>query len=202
MPLFEGAGAGMFGILLSPDMGSWKLTHGLRTWGSGGYVIEPQVTLPPGSQQYTLTASSHPGLRAWQMSTDVTDVWRFVSGSGDAVIPLLMPSYVPRIALNGTLRPGHVRWPLDFGNLGPADAPVTSARVSLSVDGGAHWRAAKVSRVDKNSFAVTYTNPASSGSPEYMSLRVSGVDSAGRTVTETAIRAYRLTLATKAPPHV
>lgn len=193
MPLFSGAGSGMFGFLSEPDMGSWQLTHGRTTLDSGTILVAPHVTLPPESQTYGLTATSQPGVRSWQMSTTVTDVWRFRSSTGDAVIPLLMPSYVPRTALDGTLRPGHVRWPLDFGNLGPADAAVTHASVSLSTDGGRTWHRATVTRVDRNSFAVTYDNPAPSRSQKFMSLRVSGTDTAGRTVTETAIDAYRLT---------
>jgi hypothetical protein len=200
LPLFSGAGTAMLGVLWAPSMGSWRLSHGFHTWGSGHIVVTPHTTLPPDSQRYTLTASSHPGSSDWQLSTKVSDVWRFTSGTADAVLPLLMPSYLPRTALNGTLRPGHVRWPLDFGNLGPADAPVTTATVSLSTNGGHTWRPATVTRVDKNSFAVTYTNPASSGSPAYMSLRVTGTDSAGRTVSETAIRAYRLVPAGDAQP--
>lgn len=54
---------------------------------------------------------------------------------------------------------------------------------------------ATVTRVDRNSFAVTYENPEGTGSAESMSLRVSATDAAGRTVTETAIDAYRLTSA-------
>lgn len=195
MPLFSGAGTAMEGLLWEPDMGSWKLTHARTTLDSGTNFLAPHVRLPAARQTYGLTATSHPSDPSWQLSTTVNDVWRFQSGNGDAVIPLLMPSYVPRTALDGTLRPGHVRWPLDFGNLGPVDSAVTHASVSLSTDGGRTWHRATVTRVDRNSFAVTYENPEGTGSAESMSLRVSATDVAGRTVTETAIDAYRLTSA-------
>lgn len=198
-PLFSGAGTAMFGLLFEPDMGSWKLTHGGTTLDSGTNFLAPHVTLPAVSQAYGLTATSHPSDPSWQLSTTVRDVWRFRSGSGDAVIPLLMPSYVPRTALDGSLRPGHVRWPLDFGNLGPVNSAVTKAAVSLSTDGGKTWHHATVSRVERNSFAVTYDNPEATGSAKSMSLRVTATDAAGRTVTETAIDAYRLTKAAATP---
>jgi len=192
MPLFSGAGTAMSGLLESPDMGAWSLKRGTDVLGSGNFVIAPHITLPAAPQSYTLRAVSHPGVRSWQLSTRVCDVWTFTSRSGDAVIPLLMPSYVPRSALDGSLRPGPTRFPLDFGNIGSADATVTRARVELSTDGGEHWTRATVTRVDKNSFAVTYKNPKASAARSTMSIRVSGADSAGRKVTETAMNVYRL----------
>lgn len=192
MPLFSGAGTAMSGLLESPDMGSWTLKRGSDVLGSGNYVLAPQVTLPSARHTYSLEAESHPGVKSWQLSTDVSDVWTFTSGSADAVIPLLMPSYVPRTALDGSLRPGPTKLPLDFGTIGSADATVTHATVELSTDGGKHWTKATVTREDKNSFAVTYVNPKASDPRSTMSMRVSGVDAAGRTVTETAIDVYSL----------
>lgn len=195
IPLFSGAGTAMSGLLWNPEMGSWSLRRGFTTLASGHFGIAPSVRLPAGSQTYTLSASSHPGVPAWQLSTRVSDAWTFTSGAAKAAIPLLMASYVPRTALNGSLPPGRTTFPLDFGNLGPTDATVTHARVQYSTDGGRTWRDATVTRVDKNSFGVTYTNPAASGTAAYASLRVTGVDAAGRSVTETAINAYRLVTA-------
>lgn len=192
MPLFSGAGTAMSGLLGSPAMGSWSLRRGSHVLSSGNSVIAPRVTLPTATHSYTLNAVSHPGVRSWQLSTNVGDVWTFNSGSGDSVIPLLMPSYVPRTALDGSLRPGPTRFPLDFGNIGSANATVTRATVELSADGGAHWTRATVTRVDRNSFAVTYQNPKATASRSTMSIRVTGVDSAGRKVTETALNVYRL----------
>lgn len=199
MPLFSGAGTAMSGQLSNPGMGSWRLSRDGSRLASGHFLITPDVLLLDARDAYLLRATSRPGVAEWRMSTTVRDVWGFTSGSGDAAIPLLMPSYVPRVTMSGTLRAGPVRWPLDFGNLGPVDATVSKATVSLSTDGGARWRPATVTRLDRNSFAVTYTNPAASGSARYMSLRVTGVDSAGRTVTETAMRAYRLVAAPVRP---
>lgn len=192
MPLFSGAGTGMSGVFENPDMGSWSLKRDGTVVDSGDGVLAPDVTLPAASHTYTLEAASHPGVKSWQLSTDVTDIWTFTSAAGNAVIPLLMPSYVPRIALDGSLAAGPTKLPLDFGNLGPVDAAVTKATVELSTDGGKHWTDATVTRADKNSFAVTYTNPAASGSVHTMSMRVTGVDTAGRRVTETALDVYNL----------
>ena len=192
MPLFSGAGTAMSGLLEAPEMGSWALKRDDDVLDSGAFVLAPDVELPASRHRYTLEASSHPGAKSWQLSTDVTDVWTFASAAGTGVVPLLMPSYVPRVALDGSLDAGPTRFPLDFGNLGPIDARVDSATVELSTDGGRHWTTAKLTRVDANSFAVTYVNPAASASRHTMSLRVSGVDAAGRTVTETALDVYRL----------
>jgi len=200
LPLFSGAGTAMSGLLWNPDMGGWTLRHGYHVLASGHYVLAPDVSLPADAQTYTLTASSHPGTSGWQLSTTVTDSWRFTSAAGDGVIPLLMASYLPRTTLAGTLPPGPVSWPLDFGNLGPADAAVSKATVSLSTDGGHTWRPATVTRTDRNSFAASYPNPAATGTNRYLSVRVTGLDAAGRTVTETAIRAYRLTTRTSDGP--
>ncbi len=200
LPLFSGAGTAMSGLLWNPEMGGWTLRHSYHVLASGHYVIAPDVSLPADAQTYTLTASSHPGTSAWQLSKKVTDSWRFTSAAGDGVVPLLMASYLPSTTLAGTLRPGPVSWPLDFGNLGPADAAVSKATVSLSTDGGHTWRPATVTRTDRNSFAVSYTNPAAAGTTQYMSVRVTGLDAAGRTVTETAISAYRLTMRTSDGP--
>lgn len=192
MPLFSGAGTAMSGLLEAPAMGSWTLTSGHDMLDSGNYVLAPNVTLPAARSAYTLRAVSHPGVKSWRQSTDVSDVWTFTSAAGRTVVPLLMPSYVPRVALDGSLAAGATRFALDFGNLGPVDAAVQHARVELSVDGGASWTDATVTRLDWNSFAVTYTNPKATTSSHYMSLRVTGVDAAGRTVTETALNVYRL----------
>lgn len=192
MPLFSGAGTAMSGLLGSPQMGSWSLRQGDDVLDAGSYVLAPDVTLPAARRAYTLQASSHPGVKSWQLSTEVSDVWTFTSGSSRAVVPLLMPSYVPRTALDGSLAAGPTRFPMDFGNLGPVDARVSKATVELSTDAGSHWTKATVTRVDRSSFAVTYDSPPPAGSQDTMSLRVTGVDAAGRTVTETALDAYRL----------
>jgi hypothetical protein len=192
LPLFSGAGTGMQGFLWSAAMGSWSLNHAGDQLQSGVGIIDPYLTLPQAWEGYTLHAESRPGVQNWQLSTDVRDTWWFRSGGGKTAVPLLMPSYVPHTALGGWMSPGPTGFRLDFGNIGPANAEVTHATVSLSTNGGTSWHPATVTRLDRNSFAVTYRNPAASSTGHTMSLRVVGIDQLGRKVVETAISAYRL----------
>ncbi len=192
LPLFSGAGTAMQGQLSDDDMSAWSLRDGRHEVASGHDLIDPHLTLPSGSRRYTLAAVSHPRASSWRLSTKVSDTWRFRSRRGEAVVPLLIPSYLPPTTLDGSMRPGPTRLRLAFGNLGPVDAAVTRATFDLSTDAGTSWRRARVARLGDRSFAVSYLNPAANGRTRTVSLRVSGVDAVGRTVTETAIDAYRL----------
>lgn len=192
LPLFSGAGTGMNGQLGTTNMGGWTLRQASHPLAGGHYFIRPRVTLPPQRQRYTLTASSQPGVRVWRLSTQVRDTWRFSSGHGTAVLPLLMASYVPPTDLTGSMRAGRTSYRLDFGNLGSADGYVRRATLSFSVDDGKSWQQAQIRRLDRNSFRVSYDNPTPSGRHDYVSLRATGVDRGGRSVVETAVRAYRL----------
>jgi hypothetical protein len=70
-------------------------------------------------------------------------------------------------------------------------APITSASVSVSFDGGTSWRHAALVGVDGHYVAV-WTNPASAAgaSPE---LRVTATDAVGGSITQTIDNAYTIT---------
>jgi hypothetical protein len=191
LPLFDGAGSAMFSYIGKKD-GGWSLWHDGTRIRSGFNQITPHVALPPAWQPYTLTATSHPTSGLWTLSTNVKDAWTFRSGYSHQVIPILLARYLPKIALDGSMAAGPTGFRLDFANLGKSEHPVVRASVSLSTDGGNTWRPAHLSRLDDNSFHVQYMNPAAHGPVQYMSLRVTGTDSGGRSVTETALRVYRL----------
>src|SRR6201999_511385 len=76
-------------------------------------------------------------------------------------------------------------------NLGPVAARVTRASVRWSVD-GSHWHAARLTRTDKNTFRVSYRDPAATTAHPYLSLEVSARDAAGRTISESVHHAYAL----------
>jgi hypothetical protein len=71
----------------------------------------------------------------------------------------------------------------------PASA-VTSLCVEASYDDGVTWRPAAV-RARGDGWTATVRHPAGDG---FVSLRASAAGAAGDTVTETIIRAYRLTV--------
>ena len=190
LPLFDGAGSAMYGYLGSDD-GGWSLRHDGSVLAAGHGQISIHQQLPSAVQPYVLIGTSHPSSPLWTMSTSVKDVWTFSSGTGQAVVPILFARYLPMTDPEGTMPSGPTSFRLDFANLGPIDATVTRASVRYSVDGGTTWHAAHLTRLDHNSFRVGYANPAGAV-PRLLSLRVTGTDAAGRTLTETALRAYRI----------
>ncbi|UYM04525.1 molybdopterin-binding protein [Solicola gregarius] len=192
LPLASSAGTGQDGYSDSRRTGSWTLRDSRKVRDRGQWDISPRVVLPAKNKHYTLRATSRLSPLGWRLSTRVSTSWGFTSGKGKRVVPLLMPSYVPPTDLVGRAEPGEVTYRLDVGNLGPVDARVEEASVRYSTNGGKSWRRAELDRVDDSAFRVSYRNPAASGKPKYVSLQVRATDAGGRTVKETAIRAYRV----------
>ncbi len=193
MPIWSSSDSHMAGFVFPGKASSWSLTSGRRRIQRGAFAITPHVTLPSAAKRYTLTARVRPHAPSWQLSTDVRDVWGFTSRRQAAVVPLLMARYVPTNDLSHYIGPGRAAFRLDFDNLGPARSRVVAAKVEFSVNDGRTWDSARLRRLDANSFRVSYTNPRRLPRHRYVTLRVSGKDAAGRTVEETATRAYRLT---------
>jgi hypothetical protein len=192
MPLWSAAGTRLDGTQWDRSMGSWSLESGWRTLDRGHGGINVSAELPAAEKEYLLTATASPDARAWQLSTRVSDTWTFRSGTGTGVVPLLMPSYVPRASLDGYLPQGRVSMRLSFENLGPASRRVAKATVLYSADDFHSWRQATLTRLDKNTFRVTYVNPERTPQRRFVSLEVFGRDSAGNTVSERAMRVYRI----------
>jgi hypothetical protein len=74
-------------------------------------------------------------------------------------------------------------------------APIRSATVSVSFNGGRTWHAATVTG-SAGSYTATWLNPAAGGHPD---LRVIATDSAGDSVTQTITNAYTVGVVTRAP---
>lgn len=109
---------------------------------------------------------------------------------GCTPVSLLLPRY--RLAQRGDgtepVGPGALTLTLAH-SVGTADAPATSATVSVSFDGGQTWTATALHRRDAHTFRAEWANPASAaGRP--VALRITATDTAGRTVTQTVHAAY------------
>ncbi len=191
LPLFEGAGSSMFSFVDRRD-GAWSLRSGERAVAHGHHEIALHATVPPGLRTYVLTATSHPVSPIWTLSTRVQDTWTFRSGADRPSVPLLMPRYVPPVAMGGTLAAGHTSFSLGFHSLTRHDHRIIGAHLQLSTDDGRSWHDAGLTRTSPTTFRVGYQNPGAHGSARFMSMRVVARDAVGDSVTETAMRVYRL----------
>jgi hypothetical protein len=192
LPLFSGAGSTMDGILRNKD-GEWSLTSSHHVYAHGhGEIFTFGTKVPARSRPYVLTAASHPSLPFWQLSTNVQDVWTFHSSSAQHHLPLLMVSYVAPQGARNDVAPGATSYRLAFASTAPHVGRIRDARVQLSSDDGQTWSDAGLTRLSPTTFRVHYRTPAAHGDVRYLSVRVTGRDSHGDRVVETAIRAYRL----------
>jgi hypothetical protein len=188
MSLLTSAGTKQLGF---SDRASWELDSRRSRLGHGRFVISPFVKDAKPGQALRLSASTTPGIKSDRLSTHVADWWQFKVPSKDAVVPILRASYVPPTNLHSVGKAGKVTFPLTFDNLGPVDARVTRASLQWSVDGKT-WHGAKLSRHDRNTFRVSYTNPRATAAHHTLSLRITGRDAGGRKMSEQVQDAYFL----------
>ncbi|MGW0436328.1 S8 family serine peptidase [Micromonospora sp. NPDC003197] len=148
--------------------------------------------VPPERANYRVETSATRTVS--ELSTRVEATWTFKSGHvpGDDFVPVpaMVVRYAPR---------------LDVANSAPAgrsfDIPVTVAHqpgsqagsvrslaVEVSYDDGKTWQKAKL-RSSGKGWVASVRHP---GQPGYVSLRAKAVDSAGNTVKQSVIRAYKL----------
>ena len=191
LPLFEGAGSSMFSFVDRRD-GAWSLHSGRGAVAHGRHEIDLHATVPPGLRTYVLTATSHPVSPIWTLSTRVQDSWTFRSGADRPSVPLLTPRYVPPVTMGGTLAAGHTSFSLGFHSLTSHDHRIIGAHLQLSTDDGRSWHDARLTRTSSTTFRVGYQNPGAHGTARFMSMRVVARDAVGDSVTETAMRVYRL----------
>jgi hypothetical protein len=189
LSMFSGASSTQMGIT---DHGSFALFRGHRRLDHGALFLAPFAKGVSSGQHLRLVASTTPQAKKYLLSRNVTDTWRFeVPHRRRAVVPILRAAYVPPTDLHSVGRAGRVSYPITFDTLGPVDARVTKARVQWSVDGH-HWRDADLSRRDKNTFRVSYRNPAATPTHPYLSLRVTAKDTIGGSIAESVEHAYVL----------
>lgn len=160
--------------------------------GEAGDPGWARFDVPPGRADYRLAVSATRTVAELATSVDVT--WTFRSGEvpGDefAKLPAMAIRYAPK---------------LDAGNAAPDgrefDIPVTVQRqpgapaaqvrsltVEVSYDDGRTWRNASV-KAGRSGWVASVRHPDGAA---YVSLRAKATDSAGNTVSQKVIRAYKL----------
>ncbi len=184
-------GAGHAGFSLT-DTGRTALYRNGELVDETDYDGYGEFTVPSGSASYRLETSATRSNS--DLSTRVEAAWTFQSGhvNGDnwVSLPVAAVRFAPK---------------LDSGNAAAAnrsfDIPVTveyqqgvsglrvkQLTVEVSYDDGQTWRAASV-RAGKQGWVATVKHPKGAG---YVSLRAKATDTAGNTVTQSIIHAYKL----------
>ena len=169
-------------------------------------VTGTQATVPAAAQRYRLVYEQHRAAPWIRLGTASTTEWGFSSGRAAtrtapsgwfcpdgtstgpcAVLPLLVPSYEVRTDGLGRVPAGPGKVVVGFAvTQGAPASPVDRATVSWSVNDGRTWTRAAVRSLGDGRWSATVGNPAGS----LVSLRVTGHDRAGATITQTLVRAY------------
>jgi hypothetical protein len=171
--------------------------------------IEPvRLSAKPSAITFALTASRQGRLFPFSSQTTTTWTWRSapqhtatvpktwacgLTQTGYqrhcAVQPMMTLDYhVAGLALNGTTTAGPQTINLSAGHLELAAATrVTGAKAEVSFNGGHTYQAARVTTEGCGHFRVSFTAPAGAG----VTLRVSAIDAAGGSISETILGAYQ-----------
>ncbi|MEV6691502.1 S8 family serine peptidase [Micromonospora sp. NPDC051196] len=151
-----------------------------------------QFEVPAGVATYRLETSAKRSFT--DLSTEVAATWTFRSGHvrGDKYLrlPASVIRFAPRLdARNSAPANRSFVIPIQVERQPGAPAGRTrSLTVEVSYNGGKTWQRAKVNKAGSGWQAVV-KHPRGTG---YVSLRASAEDSAGNTVTQRIIQAYRL----------
>jgi hypothetical protein len=165
-----------------------------------GKVIadEPQSSVylpavPPEEGAYRLSVDVNRGAPS-TLSTKVSATWTFRSGHVPGTKPVPLPLSAVRFApaLNEVnTAPAGTAYGVPFEvqrQPGSTAGVVKTLNVEVSYDDGATWRKPVVIRVGRYGIAIV-RHPAGAG---FVSLRARSTDTAGNTVEQTVIRAYRI----------
>ncbi|MBI0297546.1 hypothetical protein JBE04_24555 [Streptomyces sp. PRKS01-29] len=208
--------AGHHALAVPSDITSshFAVVSGDTTLYEGDGVSGGVLTVPPGKAPYTVVydqtrtngefrhsltthtewtfASGHSG------GQTVPDNWTCVSEAGEydgpaecSALPVVVPHYRLAAAPDGTSPAGDDHLVVGFGHVpGVAAAPaVTRARIEVSFDGGERWTAAAITALGKGRFRADWTTPDAAAG-RAASLRVTGADADGNTVTQTVKSAF------------
>ncbi|MCW3841385.1 S8 family serine peptidase [Micromonospora yasonensis] len=155
----------------------------------GGYG---EFEVPAGAADYRLEASATRGFT--DLSTEVAASWTFrsrhVAGDDWQRLPAMAVRFAPPLAVDNSAPAGRtfsIPVTVERQSGAPA-AKVAKLTVDVSYDGGKTWRKADLHRQGAG-WAAVVRHPAG---PGHVSLRATARDSAGNTVTERIIQAYRL----------
>lgn len=182
----------------------------LRIWRAGTLLADvpdffgTDLTVPAGDARFRVLFTETRQAPWIRYGTRITTDWGFRSGTPAAqtapadwicgaegvpcaVLPMLTAQYQAPVDLANTVAPGPgtVRVSLR-PTQGAPPVSVDQASVAWSGDDGATWATAATRPLGDSTFAATIPNPAGGT----VSLRVSGTDRAGNTITQTVIRAY------------
>jgi hypothetical protein len=173
------------------DTGDTSLYAGSTLVGSSGVPGEGSFTVPAGAANYRLVSSVQRNHAVWPLSTQVSAEWTFRSAHTDTAtpLPLLTVGFTPPVdGLNHAAAGRTITIPVtvnrQVGTTGPQPA---LGQVAYSVDDGRTWTTAQA-RKTAGHWEVKVPNPASG----FVSLRATAFDSAGNTVKQTIVRAYRV----------
>lgn len=151
-----------------------------------------RFAVPPEEAGYRLEMSATSTIS--DLSTEVGIAWTFRSGHVDgdelAPLPVIAARFQPQLDSTNTAPAGRpFDIPLTVVSQDGVPAPTLSRlTVDVSYDDGRTWQPATVKKLGSRGFVATVRHPGGSG---YVSLRASAADTAGNTVTQHVIRAYK-----------
>ncbi|MEU4779287.1 S8 family serine peptidase [Micromonospora sp. NPDC023633] len=160
-----------------------------------GEINEPAYggfDVPPGAADYRLEVSSKRSFT--DLATEVAATWTFrsrhVAGDDRAALPASAIRFTPRLDRENAAPAGRsFVIPVQVQRQpGAPSAQVAALTVDVSYDGGKTWQPARV-HPGGDGWTATVRHPAGTG---HVSLRATARDTAGNTVTQRVIQAYRL----------
>jgi hypothetical protein len=211
------SGDGTNGISGATTSGTYQIDqNGTRIAGgsvpigpSGSAAFTTQATLTPAASTIRFELHMEQTGSTFPLSTASTTVWTWRSSheAGDKlpqgwycddatssrdcrVEPMMTLLYdVHGMALNGTTAAGRQVMDVTVGHI-PVAGPsaITGATVQFSVDDGATWHNAQVTRQGPGVYRAVYSAPAGA----YVTLRTTATDAAGGSIAETIIRGYQI----------
>ncbi|MER7472214.1 S8 family serine peptidase, partial [Micromonospora sp. NPDC000018] len=151
-----------------------------------------QFEVPPGAADYRVEVLSKRSFT--DLATEVAATWTFrsrhVAEDEPAALPASAIRFAPRLDQDHAAPAGRTfAIPVQVQRQpGAPSARVAALTVDVSYDGGKTWQPARV-RPGGDGWTATVRHPAGTG---HVSLRATARDTAGNTVTQRVIQAYRL----------
>ncbi len=194
-PFVDGAGHMGWPIYLDEFHGALYQDGHLLVEGDDPFYLQWEV--PAERHNYRLVYQTSRSNAFWRRATTTKTSWGFSSarpaGGGHEDVPLMTVRYdLPLSARATAPRNAMFDFAVKFGMpAGVTAVPLSSVSVDVSWDGGTTWSGSKVKKCSLGAASVTrcaveVKNRAGGAA----SLRIQGVDRAGRSVTQTIVDAY------------
>jgi hypothetical protein len=189
VPMFGSADPGTFTFMDATNTGTTVLSRGGREVGRNDAPGRGAFDIPRGAGRYTLVSEAARTGPEWPLSVRTKAEWTFLTTPSDERTPLPLldvrcdlplrdDNTAPATGVSGFVAAAHQD--------GATSRAVRQLSVDVSFDDGASWRPARVV-ADGSRWKVNV--PGGTG---FASLRAAATDTAGNSVTETIIRAYRV----------